>query len=152
MKIHAGTPMTHWSSALFDEICHMIPHVGLYNAQTKGSLKILKRLGGQVISAPDFGSRGPGFESHWRRNSAQDYMTLHYTEMFTITPPSARYYLNNIEKDVKPKQSSSLQDSMHVPKSASQLLVASHKPGKDQTWFVRNTEWPSNPSTIKYPE
>ena len=34
--------------------------------------------GGQVISAPNFGSQGPGFESHKRRNSAHDYaVSLH---------------------------------------------------------------------------
>ena len=43
-----------------------------------------KRPAGRLISAPDFGSCGPGFESHWRRNLAHDltalflYRALHY--------------------------------------------------------------------------
>ena len=35
-------------------------------------LKIyLKRPRGRAVSAPDFGSRGRGFESHWRRDSSR---------------------------------------------------------------------------------
>ena len=47
------------------------------------------------------GSRGPGFESCWRWNSSDDFMTLHCTEPFIITLPSSRYDLNNVERDVK---------------------------------------------------
>ena len=54
-----------------------------------------------MVSAPDFGSRGPRFESCWRQNSAHDCMVLHCTEHFIVTLPSSRYDLNDIEGDVK---------------------------------------------------
>ena len=34
-------------------------------------LKLLKRPSGRAVSAPDFGSRGRGFESRWRRDSSR---------------------------------------------------------------------------------
>ena len=42
---------------------------------------------GRVISAPDFGPRGPGIESCWRWNSTRDLMALHLQEPFIITLP-----------------------------------------------------------------
>ena len=59
------------------------------------------RPGGGVVTAPDFGSRGPVFVFHWSRNSAYDCTTLHLTEPFIIILSSSRYYLNNVERDVK---------------------------------------------------
>ena len=41
----------------------------------------MKRPGGRVISAPDFGSKSPGPESHWRQTSAHDCMALNCTDM-----------------------------------------------------------------------
>ena len=43
-----------------------------------------KRLGGHVVSTPDFRLWGPGFESRTRRNSTDDCITLHCTEPFII--------------------------------------------------------------------
>ena len=42
----------------------------------------------RVVGAPDFGSRGPGFESRWRRISAHDY-ALRRTELLNIPPSIA---------------------------------------------------------------
>ena len=40
--------------------------------QSKSSLiDMTKRPRGRAVSAPDFGSRGRGFESHWRRDSSR---------------------------------------------------------------------------------
>ena len=36
-------------------------------------LKLLKQPRGRAVSAPDFGSRGRGFESRWRRDSAAGF-------------------------------------------------------------------------------
>ena len=43
------------------------------------------------------GSRGPGFESRWRRNSGPYCTALRSTK----PPFSSRYDLNNVERDVK---------------------------------------------------
>ena len=49
-----------------------------------------KRPRGRAVSAPDFGSRGRGFESRWRRDSSRTYTALHCTEPFMFTLPSSR--------------------------------------------------------------
>ena len=36
----------------------------------------------EVVNAPDLGSRGPGLESCWRRNSAHDCTVFHCTKPF----------------------------------------------------------------------
>ena len=54
-----------------------------------------------VVSAPNFESQGPRFESSWRQNSAHNCMAVHYTEPFVIIPTSSQYDLNNVERDVK---------------------------------------------------
>ena len=46
-------------------------------------------------SAPDYGSRGPCFES------SHDCMALHCAEPFIIILPLPQYDLNNVERDVK---------------------------------------------------
>ena len=61
----------------------------------------VKHSGGRVISAPNFGSQHPRFESHWRQNSSHDYTALDCAEPFFITLPLSRYDLNNVERDVK---------------------------------------------------
>ena len=53
---------------------------------------------GRVVSAPDFESRGPGFESRWRQNPARDCMALHCAEPFIIALPLSRYYINKMSK------------------------------------------------------
>ena len=65
--------------------------------------QLVKCLGGRVVSAPNFGPQGPGFESHWRQNSAHDCTVLHCTNPFIVTLPSSRYGLNNVETDIKYK-------------------------------------------------
>ena len=65
-------------------------------------LCIVKRLRGRTVSAPDFESRGRGFESRWRRYSSQSQTELHCTEPFMFTLPSSRNDWNTIERDVKP--------------------------------------------------
>ena len=62
---------------------------------------ILKCPIGRVISAPNFGSYGPGFESRWRRNLADDYKAFHSTESFIITLSSSRFDFNNVARDKK---------------------------------------------------
>ena len=37
-----------------------------------------KRPCGRVVSAPDFGSRGPGFETHLKRNSVHEGLVSNY--------------------------------------------------------------------------
>ena len=59
-----------------------------------------KRPVGRVVSTPDFVSRGPGFESRWRRNTTHDRTALRYSGPFTINLSSSRYDLNNVERDV----------------------------------------------------
>ena len=54
-----------------------------------------------MVSAVYFGSEGPGFESHWRWNSAHNCMAFHCAEIFIIILPSSRYELNNVERDIK---------------------------------------------------
>ena len=50
----------------------------------------VKRVGGRVVSAPDFRIRGHGFESPLRWNLACDHMVLHATEPLIITLPSSQ--------------------------------------------------------------
>ena len=54
-----------------------------------------------MVSAPGFGSQGPVFEFHWRRDLAHDCSALHCTEPFIIILPSSQYDLNNVERDVQ---------------------------------------------------
>ena len=44
-----------------------LPHFKVYNH----TLSSVKRPRGRAVSAPDFGSRGRGFESRWRRDSSR---------------------------------------------------------------------------------
>ena len=61
----------------------------------------LKHPCGLVVNAADFRSQGPGFESHWRQNSAHNYTMCHCTEPFIIILPPAWYDLNDVERDAK---------------------------------------------------
>ena len=45
--------------------------VNLLFHENRKTSKILKRPRGRAVSAPDFGSRGRGFESRWRRDSSR---------------------------------------------------------------------------------
>ena len=54
-----------------------------------------------MVSRPDFGSGGSGFESCWRRNSAHECMGLYCTKPCIMPFPSSQYDLNNIGRDVK---------------------------------------------------
>ena len=51
---------------------------------------------GRAVSAHDFGSRGLGFESRWKRDSFRT--ALHCAEPFMFTLPSS---WNTVEKDAK---------------------------------------------------
>ena len=66
-------------------------------------LKDLKHPCGRVVSTPDFGSRGPGFKSHWRQISTHDFTALHYTETFHYDPYIVSYGLNSVERDENTK-------------------------------------------------
>ena len=63
----------------------------------------LKRPRGRAVSAPDFGSRGLGFESRWTRVSVLTLTALHCTEPFMFTLPSSWYDWNTVGLDVKPQ-------------------------------------------------
>ena len=54
------------------------------------------------VSASDFGSRGRGFESHWRRDSSPTWTALHCPEPFMFILPSSRNDWNTVKRDVKP--------------------------------------------------
>ena len=58
-------------------------------------------VGERAVSAPDFGSHGPGFKSCRGWNSARDCTALHCAEPFIITFPLPRQDLKNVERDVK---------------------------------------------------
>ena len=60
---------------------------------------MIKRPGGRVVSAPDFGSRGPELKS--RENSSHGCTAFQCTETFIIILPLSRYDLNNVEMYVK---------------------------------------------------
>ena len=49
-----------------------------------------KRPGGRVVSAPEYGSRGLGFETRWR---------LMPVRPLIITHSSSRHYLNNVHHE-----------------------------------------------------
>ena len=53
------------------------------------------------VIAPTCGSRGAGFKSHWRQNSACDRLVRSCIEPFIITLPSSLCDLNNVERDKK---------------------------------------------------
>ena len=61
----------------------------------------LKCTGDRVVSGPNFGSRGLGFESCCWWNSTRDSTGLHCTQSSIITFPLSRYDLDNVERDVK---------------------------------------------------
>ena len=48
----------------------------------------------RVVGAPEFVSRGPGFESRCRRNSAHGCSELHCIDLFIISLLPSRYGLN----------------------------------------------------------
>ena len=58
-----------------------------------------------MVSAVDFGSQCPGFESSFRQNFTHDFMALHCTEPLIIT-----YHFDmtnyNVERDLNTKSSS----------------------------------------------
>ena len=66
---------------------------------------LAKHLDDQMVSSPNFGLRGPKFESHppppTRWNSSYDCTSIHCTEPFIIALLLSGYDLNNVERDVK---------------------------------------------------
>ena len=67
-------------------------------------LSEVKRPRGRAVSAPDFGSRGRGFESRWRRDSSRTLTALYCTEPFMFTLPSTRNDWNTVEGMVYRKE------------------------------------------------
>ena len=63
----------------------------------------LKRPRGRAVSAPDFRSRGLGFEYRWTRDSVLTLTALHCTELSMFTLPSSWYDWNTVELNVKPQ-------------------------------------------------